>query len=365
MRARKVWEFFDGKTVLEVTSLDPSSQTYTDVDWLIGNHSDELTPWIPVIASRSACKYFVLPCCFHDFYCKFQRARSKDSQYRSYLDYIESIGKTCGFDVEEDVLRIPSTKRVCQIGRSQKYAKEKQNSIEEISKMLDNARYKEQNEIRNDCKTTAKKCEGHVESTDLESLNAVSSYHHNNAQTGQSQASSCHHHGSTKPEQPHVTKQFVPRSNTEPVRNCTKLGKGLLDEIVQKVAMELLSRPAKKQEIIEDEREANKHWRRGGCMELSEVSQLFDQNILRQLRCEAGGIKTVLRNSHQIFKVQGGRVAIRDWRDDCHCDKKQPGTQKYSKTKLCWFHDSHPDGCPLASEQCSFAHGTQELKTPA
>jgi hypothetical protein len=37
-------------------------------------------------------------------------------------------------------------------------------------------------------------------------------------------------------------------------------------------------------------------------MELSEVSELFDQDVLAQLRCEAGGIKTVLRNSHQIFK---------------------------------------------------------------
>lgn len=25
---------------------------YPDYDWLIGNHSDELTPWIPVIAAR-------------------------------------------------------------------------------------------------------------------------------------------------------------------------------------------------------------------------------------------------------------------------------------------------------------------------
>ena len=318
---------------------------------------------------RSACKYFVLPCCFHDFYCKFQRARSKDSQYRSYLDYIESIGETCGFDVEEDVLRIPSTKRVCQIGRSQKCGKTKQSSVEEeISRLLDNARYKEQNELRNDCKTTAKMREGQ-ESTNLESLIAVPSYHHDSTQTNQSQPSSCHHHGSTKPDQPHLPRQFVPRSNTEPVRNCTKLGKGLLDQIVNKVATELLSRPAEKQETIENERETNKHWRKGGFMELSEVSQLFHQNILRQLRCEAGGIKTVLRNSHQIFKVQGGRVVIRDWRDDSNSkkqgDKKQPRTQKYWKTKLCWFHDNHPDGCPLASEQCSFAHGTQELKTPA
>ena len=32
------------------------------------------------------------------------------------------------------------------------------------------------------------------------------------------------------------------------------------------------------------------------------MSELFDQDVLAQLRCEAGGIKTVLRNSHQIFK---------------------------------------------------------------
>ena len=43
---------------------------------------------------------------------KFQRASSNERQYRSYLDYVENIGKTCGFDVKEDVLRIPSTKRV-------------------------------------------------------------------------------------------------------------------------------------------------------------------------------------------------------------------------------------------------------------
>lgn len=37
-------------------------------------------------------------------------------------------------------------------------------------------------------------------------------------------------------------------------------------------------------------------------MALGEVSKLFDHALLQQLRCEAGGIKTVLRNSHQIFK---------------------------------------------------------------
>lgn len=34
-------------------ALDPTIPAlFPDVDWLIGNHSDELTPWIPVMAAR-------------------------------------------------------------------------------------------------------------------------------------------------------------------------------------------------------------------------------------------------------------------------------------------------------------------------
>ena len=34
------------------------------------------------------------------------------TQYRGYLDFVCGVGETCGFQVEEDALRIPSTKRV-------------------------------------------------------------------------------------------------------------------------------------------------------------------------------------------------------------------------------------------------------------
>lgn len=54
----------------QVCSLTPNDSTvFPEYDWLIGNHSDELTPWIPVMASRSSftTRYFVLPCCAHDF----------------------------------------------------------------------------------------------------------------------------------------------------------------------------------------------------------------------------------------------------------------------------------------------------------
>ncbi|KAK2521474.1 Trmt44, partial [Columba guinea] len=98
----------------ESTIIPGDSHLFPDTDWLIGNHSDELTPWIPVIASRSSysCCYFVLPCCFFDFHGKYSRRQSKKTQYREYLDFVAQVGFVCGFHVEEDCLRIPSTKRV-------------------------------------------------------------------------------------------------------------------------------------------------------------------------------------------------------------------------------------------------------------
>ena len=43
---------------------------------------------------------------------QFVRKNNKATQYRGYLDFVQEVGETCGFHVEEDSLRIPSTKRV-------------------------------------------------------------------------------------------------------------------------------------------------------------------------------------------------------------------------------------------------------------
>lgn len=49
--ARTDW--FNSCDILKEGSITPSDETlFPGVDWLIGNHSDELTPWIPVIAAR-------------------------------------------------------------------------------------------------------------------------------------------------------------------------------------------------------------------------------------------------------------------------------------------------------------------------
>lgn len=43
---------------------------------------------------------------------QFVRKNNKATQYRGYLDFVQEVGETCGFHVEQDSLRIPSTKRV-------------------------------------------------------------------------------------------------------------------------------------------------------------------------------------------------------------------------------------------------------------
>ena len=89
---------------MQVRTVIPSPETlYPEFDWLIGNHSDELTPWIPLLAAQSSvkCNFFLLPCCFFDFWAKYQRKNSSNSQYTEYIEYIGSICEQCGFDVSD------------------------------------------------------------------------------------------------------------------------------------------------------------------------------------------------------------------------------------------------------------------------
>ncbi|VDM42855.1 unnamed protein product [Toxocara canis] len=51
IRRRNIWDDFRG-TDLREQSLNPEKDLLEGTDFLIGNHSDELTPWIPVLAAR-------------------------------------------------------------------------------------------------------------------------------------------------------------------------------------------------------------------------------------------------------------------------------------------------------------------------
>ena len=106
IRSRKIWSLYPPEINLEVSTVIPTEETtFPDYDWLLGNHSDELTPWIPVMALQSsvhrinrpnsglvpAVRFWVLPCCPFSFFGKFQRSAgstSTGSRYAEYLRYV-------------------------------------------------------------------------------------------------------------------------------------------------------------------------------------------------------------------------------------------------------------------------------------
>eukprot|EP00697_Spironema_sp_BW2_P013635 gnl/Spiro4/3811_TR1883_c0_g1_i2.p1 gnl/Spiro4/3811_TR1883_c0_g1~~gnl/Spiro4/3811_TR1883_c0_g1_i2.p1 ORF type:complete len:229 (+),score=51.63 gnl/Spiro4/3811_TR1883_c0_g1_i2:65-751(+) len=122
IRERKADKFALGPERIRLEEIDPTCAAY-DVDWIIGNHSDELTPWIPLIAARSSyrTKFMLLPCCFHDFTHKFAQNNIKLGQYKTYITYLEKICQALGFEIDVDVLRIPSTKNVALVARRRAY----------------------------------------------------------------------------------------------------------------------------------------------------------------------------------------------------------------------------------------------------
>lgn len=118
IRKRSIWDIYDESTVLKVGTVTPDT-SFPESTWIIGNHSDELTPWIPVMALRSSEKtnFFVLPCCPYDFSGqKYIRENTSVSQYSDYMEYVKKISKICGFETKVDKLRIPSTKNICFVG---------------------------------------------------------------------------------------------------------------------------------------------------------------------------------------------------------------------------------------------------------
>lgn len=53
IKKRKIWKMFGDATCLEERTVTPEDQALVSgYDWILGNHSDELTPWIPVMAAR-------------------------------------------------------------------------------------------------------------------------------------------------------------------------------------------------------------------------------------------------------------------------------------------------------------------------
>lgn len=124
VRKRKLWDKYNPQVDLREETWKPSD-SFNGIDWIIGNHSDELSPWVPVVASKSSyyCRYFLLPCCAFEFSgAKFSKRIKDKSLYMSFIDYlIEVSTNVCGFQTKIDRLKIPSTKRICLIGDVRSY----------------------------------------------------------------------------------------------------------------------------------------------------------------------------------------------------------------------------------------------------
>lgn len=267
----------------------PSDETlFPKADWLIGNHSDELTLWIPVFAARSSykCKFFVLPCCPYDFNGKkYQRINTKISQYMDYLNYVQNTCKTCGFKTEIDKLRIPSTKRTCFIGTERVYPESEMKNYNLLIKKYIYSQLKCANNDFSD--------------------------------------NWCY--------------DFKTRS-AQKTRNCTQVNRNLVEHIVNTISQELL-----KTVDIED------GWNKGGTLDIRYCAKCLSPDNLHQLKNECGGLQTLLKNHHSVFKVDSGKVQLRK------PTVKKKGIGAW-KQKTCWFFYNHPNSCPLASEDCSFIH---------
>lgn len=265
---------------------------FPDVDWIIGNHADELTPWIPVIAMRSSFRtnFFLLPCCSYDFSGdKYVRKDTSKSQYSDYLAYIEEICKLCGFETKVDKLRIPSTKKICIVSFGRTYDADRYEIINDnITKFIED-------------KTG--------------SVNKA-----NNEWIG----------------------NFKPRNNVEKVKNCTQLDRDLISRILLQVVKRLL------EDTCTTVGDDGKLWNRGGTLPFSLLISSIRKEDLKKLKDNCGGLQTLLRNHRYIFEVNKGLVRIR-------VPKTLNETNKY-KDKLCYFFRNHPGGCPNFAETCAYKH---------
>lgn len=155
-RRRKTWETFPPNHTEKLQEMllvpkilqpppsdttNPSTSHHNGVfppgTFIISNHADELTPWTPLLAHLNSSPFIAIPCCSHDFggtrfrapaHAKHvipdpMTAESKKpkqpSAYASLCSWICHLTEETGFGVEKEHLRIPSTRNMAVLGRTQ------------------------------------------------------------------------------------------------------------------------------------------------------------------------------------------------------------------------------------------------------
>lgn len=379
LQKRAIWDLYPDsvKAALREVVIDPTNfKGYESANWLIGNHSDELTPWLPILAVKSNryCQVFTIPCCPFSLFSKYDTSvtslpksfghetdktvdtvvsgsagsggRRPIGRYRNYLSYLTALFEVCGFSTSCDSLRIPSTKKICILGRL--------NSDVALSKSEDKRMM-------------------HIDAyVDREAaLQAASS-------------------GSVTIELSQTPVRFVPRDAIQKQLNCSTLDNDLKVNVCSTIFKAILA----KLPDIEDLRERchmvlsidgkmkttdGRWWYPGGELTLQECSALITADLLKKMKSEHGGLQTLLRNHHQAFIVTRNKVTLRwasaafERQATTETEQQEPvppkrrktmdaeGKQRCHKTKMCWMFANHPDGCPFTAPECSFAHSVSEL----
>lgn len=375
VRRRKIWDLYPETTILQERAVNPTANDKYEYDWLLGNHSDELTPWIPVLAAKSGfhVRYWILPCCFHDFFSKYERCKSTLSQYEDYLAFVKDIGEKCGFDVEVDVLRIPSTKRICHVGMIKEQPPQHQDIIlQNVQSFIDgrkmlNDQFKARDriEIVKNCTKMNQLLQNEIVNVIVAELLKTKNYVKitstviTNHETV-SQAACCRGQAAT------LTSQL----NYQTCDGMQKSTSGTSLEHSDTNPDHSKSEPSTNQLLKENENhhlcmqtadcEITRLWNRGGFLVLEQAAGLLTDDMKMKMKKECGGLQTLLRNHHQVFDIANGKVSLRDW-SSLHVRpkrKKRKGNRRQcvEKKSACWFFNYHPDGCPREEEHCPFLH---------
>lgn len=278
--------------------------------WFIGNHADELTPWIPLLARKAGCNFFVIPCCPFDFFGKCQKKSSTElhikpneqkhlSSFQNYIAYMNQVARKCGYQPVLDKLKIPSTKRICIIGSSQKLLPKSRVRKVEISDYL-------------------------------------------SSKLARAQKSD------SKFSQSPGSLEFQSRNPQEKVNNCTKISRETTQTIVNKIFTKLLSEI----HMVEDEGYVTK-WNSGKHdLRLKDVMDFLTEEEKCVLKSQGNGIQTLIKNNKYIFTIEKGCVKLRQ---PALCTNSDIAAA-HLRSKPCYFFRNHPNGCPLTSNSCAFRH---------
>lgn len=112
-----------------LSSNQVNTAEFPENTFIIGNHSDELTCWIPLLGHP----FLVIPCCSHALSGDRKRFTSRknvstngkpqpvsyssNSAYAGLVSHVREIAEWAGWRVEQEMLRIPSTRNAAIIGQ--------------------------------------------------------------------------------------------------------------------------------------------------------------------------------------------------------------------------------------------------------